>query len=84
MKIFFRVVKEIVFKSHNRFRFLKLLGRTIKWRPELVNTAVELAIYGHHFEKIMKKVVKNRPDTKELPIQPILLKIPVKSAEILF
>jgi radical SAM superfamily enzyme YgiQ (UPF0313 family) len=82
MEIFFRVLNEIVLKSHNRFRFLKLMGSILWKRPNLVNAAVELAIYGHHFEKIMKKVVKNRPDTKYLPIQPKPVKIPVKSVEI--
>ena len=79
-KIFLRVVWKIVIKSHNRFRFLRLLGRTLRKRPELVNTAVELAVYGYHFEKIMKKVVKNRPDIKDLPILPAPVKTPSKSA----
>ena len=82
MEIFFRVLNKIVLKSHNRFRFLKLMGSILWKRPDLVNAAVELAIYGHHFEKIMKKVVKNRPNIKDLPIQPKPVKIPVKSVEI--
>jgi len=83
-KIFFRVVWEIVIKSHNRFRFLKLLRKTYRKNPELVPAAVELAIYGHHFEKIMKKVVKNRPDINKLPIpKAARVKVPVKSARIM-
>lgn len=83
-KMVLRVVWEMVFKSHNRFRFLKLMRKTLKERPELFHTAAELAIYGHHFEKIMKKVVKNRPDVSALPIpQPTPIKNPVKPAEIL-
>ena len=82
-KMVLRVIWEMVFKSHNRFRFLKLMRKSLKKGPEFLYTAAELAIYGHHFEKIMKKVVKNRPKITNLPIpKPVHAKIPLKPAEI--
>lgn len=83
-KMVWRIIWEIIIKSHNRFRFLNLLRKTLKSRPELFHTAAELAIYGHHFEKIMKKVVKNRPIIKDLPIPlPASVELPLKPAELL-
>ncbi|MFX1382888.1 MAG: B12-binding domain-containing radical SAM protein [Promethearchaeota archaeon] len=79
-----RIIWEIVIKSHNRFRFLRLLVRTLRKRPELRYIAAELAIYGHHFEKNMKKVVKNKPNINNLPIpQSIPSKNTLKPTEIL-
>ena len=66
IKIFLRTFKVIVLKSRNGFRFLRLIVRTARKKPELVDAAVELAIFGHHFEKIMKKVVKNRPNIEAI------------------
>lgn len=65
---FFKILGTIIFRSTNVFRFLRLVFGTLRRRPEHIRTAVELAIYGHHFEKVMKKVVKRRPDTRHVPV----------------
>jgi radical SAM superfamily enzyme YgiQ (UPF0313 family) len=56
-KSFLRSTYLIGLKSHNRFRFWKLIGYILRHKPEAITLAVEQAIYGEHFEKVTKNAV---------------------------
>jgi radical SAM superfamily enzyme YgiQ (UPF0313 family) len=59
IKSFLKTVYFLGLKSHNRFRFWKLFFKTMKNKPEAIALAVEQAIYGEHFEKVTKNVLKS-------------------------
>jgi hypothetical protein len=51
-----RSIWQLGIKSRVRFRYWKLLARTLLLRHRAIPIAVELAIFGLHFEQILKRL----------------------------
>lgn len=55
---FLKSLWKIGILSESRLRFWKLIFRTFLIKRQAFGTAIELAIYGQHFEKVAKRIVK--------------------------
>ncbi|MDY0350193.1 MAG: DUF4070 domain-containing protein [Desulfobulbaceae bacterium] len=56
IKALLRSVWQLGVKSGARFRYWKLITKTLLFKRKAIPTAVELAIYGLHFEQILKRL----------------------------
>ncbi len=56
LKAFVRSIWSIGILSNSRLRYWKLIFKTILLKKKLLPLVIELAIYGQHFEKIIKKI----------------------------
>jgi radical SAM superfamily enzyme YgiQ (UPF0313 family) len=55
-----RSIWQLGIKSRARFRYWRLLARTLVLKRKAVAMAVELAIYGQHFEQTLQRIIKNQ------------------------
>ncbi|HPD14150.1 MAG TPA: DUF4070 domain-containing protein [Planctomycetota bacterium] len=54
LRAFVRSIVRLGILGSERFHYWKLIVWTVLRRPELLSTAVTLAIYGHHFRKVCR------------------------------
>ena len=52
-------------KSSARFRYWWLLARTLVLKRKAMPMAVELAIYGQHFERTLQRIIKNHATAQQ-------------------
>lgn len=55
-----RSIWQLGIKSRARFRYWALLARTLVLKRKAMPMAVELAIYGQHFEQTLQRISKNQ------------------------
>lgn len=55
-----RSIWQLGIKSRARFRYWRLLARTLILKRKAMPMAVELAIYGQHFEQTLQRIIKNQ------------------------
>ena len=57
IKALFTSMFKIGIVSNSRYRYWKLMIKTLLTKRKAIPVAIELAIYGHHFERVVKKIV---------------------------
>jgi hypothetical protein len=57
---FFRAAWRLGIISKARFRYWRLLAQTFLAKPRAVPMAVELAIHGFHFERVLERVCRTQ------------------------
>ncbi|RJX17412.1 MAG: DUF4070 domain-containing protein [Desulfobulbus sp.] len=60
-----RSIWQLGVKSRVRFRYWLLLARTLLLKHRAIPMAVELAIYGLHFEEVRQRLIRTREDEQK-------------------